>query len=79
MEPLAYTIAEVCVVARAGRTGVYGAIRAGDLRACKCGRRTLVLATDLKDWVEQLPAIETKPRAPCDHREREQAGNAAAG
>ncbi|MDO8397399.1 MAG: helix-turn-helix domain-containing protein [Bradyrhizobium sp.] len=58
--PLAYSIAEACSVARAGRTAIYEAIRNGALTARKRGRKTLILPDDLRRWVEGHPAVEPK-------------------
>jgi excisionase family DNA binding protein len=60
MLPIVYDIPEACEVGRTGRTALYEAIRKGELRAVKRGRRTLILADDLRRWLEGLPVV--KPR-----------------
>jgi excisionase family DNA binding protein len=60
-DQLAYTVADVCAVARIGKTAVYEAINCGELRAVKRGRRTLIISTDLQDWLSRLPSVEPKP------------------
>ncbi|WP_375143982.1 helix-turn-helix domain-containing protein [Bradyrhizobium sp. Ash2021] len=59
--PLAYSVPEACLIACAGRTAIYEAIRSGALRAVKRGRRTLVLDDDLRRWVQSLPSITAQP------------------
>jgi excisionase family DNA binding protein len=56
---LAYSIPEACAVASIGRSALYEEIKTGRLRAVKSGRRTIILARDLRSWVENLPEITT--------------------
>jgi excisionase family DNA binding protein len=57
---LAYSVRDACLIACTGRTSVYEAIRTGELRAVKRGRRTLILDEDLRRWVQSLPSVEVK-------------------
>jgi hypothetical protein len=56
-----YSIQEAMTAANAGRTSIYQAINEGALVARKRGRRTVILASDLQLWLEQLRPIT--PRA----------------
>jgi excisionase family DNA binding protein len=57
MTELALSISEACRAARIGRTTLYSAISEGELPARKIGRRTVVLADDLRRWLESLPTV----------------------
>ena len=58
---LFYTINECCRLAAIGRTKFYQLVASGEIPVRKVGKKTLVLAADLKRWAERLPTI--KPRA----------------
>jgi excisionase family DNA binding protein len=57
MSDMAYSIDEVCKAAKLGRTSVYAAIKAGELKARKLGRRTLILHDDLIAFLNGLPTV----------------------
>jgi excisionase family DNA binding protein len=57
METIILTINEACQARRTGRTALYAAIKSGQLLARKRGSRTMILANDLKQWVESFPKV----------------------
>jgi excisionase family DNA binding protein len=66
MEPLLLTIPDCCRLAAIGRSSVYKLIRQGRLPIRKIGRRTLIAATDLQEFVQRLGVgscdVSGKPR-----------------
>jgi len=62
---LAYSIQEVMAIVALGRDVIYRRIASGELKARKCGRRTLVLHSDLECFLRRLS--ETRDAA---HRGR---------
>jgi excisionase family DNA binding protein len=56
----ALSVAEASHVAGIGRTKLYEAIRAGELKARKYGRRTLVLRSDLLKFLASLPTVRAE-------------------
>lgn len=48
------SIPEVCQAAKLGRSKIYDLIRTKELLVVKCGRRTLVRASDFEAFIESL-------------------------
>jgi hypothetical protein len=59
---LALSIAQVVRCSGLSRTLVYQEMRAGRLLARKCGRRTVILQTDLEAFLSALPAAGARNR-----------------
>jgi excisionase family DNA binding protein len=54
--PLAHTIEDAARKSTICRTSVYAAIKSGELKARKSGKRTLILDEDLRAWLSAMPA-----------------------
>jgi excisionase family DNA binding protein len=52
--PLAVSVDKAAVAAGLGRSTLYEAIRAGDLRSAKIGARRVILLDDLRLWLFAL-------------------------
>ncbi|WP_352872890.1 helix-turn-helix domain-containing protein [Mesorhizobium sp. M1006] len=64
LEPkLAYTIDEAVAVSGLGRTSLYLAANEGRLTFRKHGKRTLILADDLRKFLAGLPTASTSAAA----------------
>lgn len=55
---LAYTVKEVCAMVPMGRNKFYDEAKAGRLRVRRSGRVNLILADDLKSYLESLPMAD---------------------
>jgi excisionase family DNA binding protein len=51
-EKRAYTIKEVGALTGVSRTMIYHAIKIKELRAVKCGHKTMIRAQDLQAWID---------------------------
>jgi excisionase family DNA binding protein len=54
-QKIAYTINEACEAVGLSRTTLYEAFQRGELVPRKVGQRTLILADDLKAWLQSMP------------------------
>lgn len=52
----ALSVAEFCAIFGIGRTALYEELKAGRLKARKCGRRTLIPRSEGERWLESLPS-----------------------
>ena len=57
-QSIALTVQEAVAATRMTRTFIYEALKRGDLRARKSGRRTLILTEDLNRFVAGLPEYQ---------------------
>lgn len=66
----AFTIAEAAAQTSIGRTTLYAKLKTGELRARKCGRKTLILAQDIQNFLDGLTVI----RSPSSSDKRSRRG-----
>ena len=54
---LSYSIKDVCKLVGISTTTLYQILGRRELKAVKLGNKTLILAKDLKEWLENLPTM----------------------
>jgi excisionase family DNA binding protein len=59
---LAYSIKEIRELIGISNTSIYKEISEGRLRAFKRGNRTMILASDLHDWVSRWPVSRSSAK-----------------
>jgi hypothetical protein len=57
LKKLAVSVEGAAVVADSSRTAIFEAIRKGELKARKHGRRTIILMDNLQLYLQQLPIV----------------------
>jgi hypothetical protein len=58
-DPLAYTISAAVKAAAVSRTELYRSAKRGELEIRKRGKRSVILADELRRWVQSLPAANS--------------------
>lgn len=54
-DKIAHTIEQAAHISACSRTSLFAAMKTGHLKARKNGRRTIILDSDLRTWLAQLP------------------------
>ncbi len=55
MDKLAYTLAEAIEVSGFSRSTLYNFFKSGEIKPRKSGTKILIIASELKDFLERLP------------------------
>ena len=63
MERLLIGIEDAAETLGVGRSTAYSLINTGDLETVKIGRRSLITAASVRDYVERLTSTDTRPAA----------------
>lgn len=58
MNKISYSIPEAAKLTSLGRSTLYEAVKGGQLKARKFGKRTVILEADLMDFLKSLPSLE---------------------
>lgn len=58
MHPFSLTIRQAVELSGLSRSAIYLAMKDGKLSARKAGRRTILITSDLMDYVKSLPAAK---------------------
>lgn len=59
-QPVLLGILEAAAIARVSRSFLYERLASGEIESRKAGRRRLVVAASLNQWMNDLPLIELK-------------------
>lgn len=60
IEPEALSIEQTMQFTGLGRTALYAAMARGELRARKFGRKTIIMRTDARAFLDGLPAFQSE-------------------
>lgn len=74
MQRITLKISEFCEAAGICRTRAYEEIAAGRLRPVKCGRRTLIPASELQAWLQRLQKASARKHQPSARSKEQRLG-----